>query len=54
MEQYYVWLIENSDLRITVVSGDDDSVCGMSRVVCAVWVCVVFGPLARRLIWFGF
>ena len=28
MEPYYQYLIDNSDIKILVFSGDDDSVCG--------------------------
>jgi len=37
MEPYWVWLIENSNLRMTVVSGDDDSVCGTIGTQSWIW-----------------
>jgi len=37
MEPNWIWLIENSDLRMTVVSGDDDSVCGTIGTQSWIW-----------------
>jgi len=37
MEPIWIWLIENSDLRMTVVSGDDDSVCGTIGTQSWIW-----------------
>jgi len=37
MEPNWVWLIENSNLRMTVVSGDDDSVCGTIGTQSWIW-----------------
>lgn len=37
MEPIWIWLIENSDLRMQVVSGDDDSVCGSIGTQSWIW-----------------
>ncbi|ETO00109.1 hypothetical protein RFI_37350, partial [Reticulomyxa filosa] len=33
MEPIWQWLVSNSNLRMTIVSGDDDSVCGMFIII---------------------
>jgi len=37
MEPIWQWLVENSDLRMQVMSGDDDSVCGTIGTQTWVW-----------------
>jgi len=37
MEPIWQWLVENSNLRMTVVSGDDDSVCGTIGTQSWIW-----------------
>jgi len=38
MEPTWKWLVENApDLRITIVSGDDDSVCGTLGTQSWIW-----------------
>jgi len=38
MEPYYTWLITNApELRLTIVSGDDDSVCGTLGTQSWIW-----------------
>ncbi|ETO20098.1 hypothetical protein RFI_17121 [Reticulomyxa filosa] len=37
MEPVWQWLVSNSNLRMTVVSGDDDSVCGTIGTQTWIW-----------------